>query len=157
MARALAWCAQGGITRFGGDPDNIALLGHSAGAHLVSMLLVDPSVLEGATVPRDLVQRYGGRFVECLLQLGAAPQTSCPSRHHRHVTAAVCLSGPYSAALMDLRGGQGEAGPLSRAEEEQRSRRLEHHPFFALPACTRLRRLVVRSWYIFPAFGYDER
>ena len=62
---------------------------------------------------------------------------------------------------MDLRqdntGGHGEAGRLSRAEEEQRSRRLERHPFSSLLACTRLRRLFVRSWYMYPAFGYDTR
>lgn len=39
--KALTWVAQN-ITRFGGDPANLHLMGHSAGAHLVTLSVVAP-------------------------------------------------------------------------------------------------------------------
>lgn len=39
--KALDWVAQN-ITRYGGDPTNLHLMGHSAGAHLVTMSVVAP-------------------------------------------------------------------------------------------------------------------
>lgn len=36
VARAIAWTARN-IKRYGGDPDRIVIMGHSAGAHLVAM------------------------------------------------------------------------------------------------------------------------
>ncbi len=43
VARALAF-AQGQAESWGGDPDRFVLVGHSSGAHLVSLLHADPSV-----------------------------------------------------------------------------------------------------------------
>ena len=43
VARALA-AAQGRMTEWGGDPDAVVLMGHSAGAHLVALLDANPSL-----------------------------------------------------------------------------------------------------------------
>lgn len=63
-AAALAWVRQN-IARYGGDPDRIAVAGHSAGAYIAIMLALDPQWLRAA---------------------GARPDT---------IKAAVGLSGPY--------------------------------------------------------------
>jgi acetyl esterase/lipase len=55
VAEAVGW-VHDEIARFGGDPDRIALLGHSAGAHLVSLVGTDPSHLDGAAVPRSALR-----------------------------------------------------------------------------------------------------
>jgi len=43
VARALAF-AQGNGQAWGGDPNRIVVMGHSAGAHLVSLMSADPSI-----------------------------------------------------------------------------------------------------------------
>ncbi|MEW5939835.1 MAG: alpha/beta hydrolase [Chloroflexota bacterium] len=45
VTRAIAW-VHDNIAAYGGDPDKIFLLGHSAGAHLVSLIGTDESYLE---------------------------------------------------------------------------------------------------------------
>jgi acetyl esterase/lipase len=42
VGEAIAWLSRN-VARFGGDPNRIALIGHSAGAHLVSLVSTDPS------------------------------------------------------------------------------------------------------------------
>lgn len=54
VAAAVAWVRQH-VADSGGDPDRIALVGHSAGAHLVSELGTDQSLLAAAGVPRGSV------------------------------------------------------------------------------------------------------
>ncbi len=49
-AEAVKW-TQDNIARFGGDPDRIAVAGHSAGAHSVAMLALDPQWLAAAGAP----------------------------------------------------------------------------------------------------------
>ncbi|MFQ3651774.1 MAG: alpha/beta hydrolase [Gemmataceae bacterium] len=44
VARAFAWL-QKNVHRYGGDPQRIVLVGHSAGGHLVSLVATDPSYL----------------------------------------------------------------------------------------------------------------
>jgi len=53
-ARAVAW-VRGHVRRYGGDPDQIYLMGHSAGAHIAAMLALDPSYLRAAGVPRRAI------------------------------------------------------------------------------------------------------
>lgn len=48
-ARAVAW-AQQHAADFGGDPDRLVLMGHSAGAHIAALLALDPSYLAAAGV-----------------------------------------------------------------------------------------------------------
>jgi len=47
VADAVAWVLRN-VHTYGGDPERVALLGHSAGAHLVSLTGTNPSFLEGA-------------------------------------------------------------------------------------------------------------
>lgn len=49
VGRALAW-AQARAARAGGDPDAFALIGHSAGAHLVALLAASPELQRDAGV-----------------------------------------------------------------------------------------------------------
>lgn len=49
VGRALAW-AQARAARAGGDPDAFALIGHSAGAHLVALLAAAPDLQRDAGV-----------------------------------------------------------------------------------------------------------
>ncbi len=58
VAAAIAW-VHAHITEFGGDPDRIAVLGHSAGADIVANVLVDPNYLRGAGLDLSAV-RCGG-------------------------------------------------------------------------------------------------
>ena len=49
-ARAVRW-VRDSIARYGGDPDRLVLAGHSAGAHTVVLLALDPRWLRAAGVP----------------------------------------------------------------------------------------------------------
>ncbi len=54
VAAAVAWLHDN-AERFGGDPSRIVLMGHSSGAHLVSLVATDPSYLgEHGLSPADL-------------------------------------------------------------------------------------------------------
>jgi arylformamidase len=55
VATAVTW-VQDNIGRFGGDPHRIALLGHSAGAQLVSLVGTDERLLAGAGADRSAVR-----------------------------------------------------------------------------------------------------
>jgi arylformamidase len=45
VTRAFAWTVRN-VSRYGGDPEHIFVCGHSAGAHLVSLMTVDKRYLE---------------------------------------------------------------------------------------------------------------
>lgn len=49
VAASIAW-VKNNIAQYGGDPNRIFLMGHSAGAHLVSLVATDPSYLEATGV-----------------------------------------------------------------------------------------------------------
>ncbi len=51
VAEALGWLSQH-ISKYGGDPDRIILIGHSAGAQLVSLAATSPVWVEGRRVSR---------------------------------------------------------------------------------------------------------
>ena len=56
MARAAAWVWRH-IAKHGGDPDNISVIGHSAGGHLAAMLLGCDWKKVGRDLPADLVRK----------------------------------------------------------------------------------------------------
>jgi acetyl esterase/lipase len=54
-ADAVRWTVDN-IARFGGDPDNIAFAGHSAGAHTAVLLALDPYWLRAKGVDREVLR-----------------------------------------------------------------------------------------------------
>lgn len=50
LAAAVRW-VKDNISRYGGDPDRLFLVGHSAGAHLVALLATDPQFLQRQGLP----------------------------------------------------------------------------------------------------------
>ena len=59
-ARAVRW-AKDNAARFGGDPDRLFIMGHSAGAHIAAMLVLDSRWLQGVglTPNRDVAGLIG--------------------------------------------------------------------------------------------------
>ena len=58
-AAAVRWALEH-AARFGGDPDRLVLMGHSAGAHIAGMLAMDERWLAGAGVTRSVVRGWIG-------------------------------------------------------------------------------------------------
>ena len=54
-AEAVKW-VRDNVARYGGDPDRVALAGHSAGAYTVAMLALDPRWLEAEGVDPGIVK-----------------------------------------------------------------------------------------------------
>jgi len=55
LATAIAW-VHGNIASYGGDPNRMALLGHSAGGHLVSLVSTDESYLASHGLPLTVLR-----------------------------------------------------------------------------------------------------
>ncbi|MFK7959802.1 MAG: carboxylesterase family protein [Phycisphaerales bacterium] len=54
-AAAIGWIHRN-IARYGGDPEQLHLLGHSSGAHLAALVTADPQWLHAEAVPRAVVR-----------------------------------------------------------------------------------------------------
>lgn len=57
-AQAVQW-TRANIERFGGDPESIYLMGHSAGAHIASLLALDPRYLDDGLQPAGMIGLAG--------------------------------------------------------------------------------------------------
>ncbi len=55
VASAIAW-VYAHAAEYGGDPERIALMGHSAGAHLVSIVSTDESFLKAHDLPLSIIK-----------------------------------------------------------------------------------------------------
>lgn len=64
VAKALAWVVAN-IGNYGGDPNRVGLIGHSAGAHLVSLVATDAALLAREGLPLERVK------CTCSLDAGA--------------------------------------------------------------------------------------
>jgi acetyl esterase/lipase len=91
-ADAVRW-TKDNIARFGGDPDRIAVAGHSAGGHTVAMLALDPQWLAKAGAPGAVKAAVGlsgpydfypftGRAIEAMGQW-PRPQETQPLAYAR--------------------------------------------------------------------------
>jgi acetyl esterase/lipase len=58
-ARAVRW-VRDNIAGYGGNPDDIVLLGHSAGAHIAALLVTDQHYLAAAGVPSAAIRGFVG-------------------------------------------------------------------------------------------------
>ena len=58
-AAAVRW-ARDNAARYGGDPDRIVIVGHSAGAYNAAMLALDQRWLDRAGVPREAIRAWAG-------------------------------------------------------------------------------------------------
>ncbi len=76
VAASAAWVHRN-IARWNGNPDRIALLGHSAGADIVSNVTTNPAYLEGAGVPLSTIDCAGPLDTEGF-DKAAASQASKP-------------------------------------------------------------------------------
>ncbi|CAM9461223.1 unnamed protein product, partial [Ectocarpus sp. 13 AM-2016] len=136
VARAIRW-ARDNASRYGGDGDDLVLVGHSAGAHLAALSLADGRWLEEAGVlpptPRAAPPGGGATFIStppsgtkpaaCSAPVAAADDDGCtppeqpppPSlsrRPARVVSGFVGISGVYDIPRM---AGNVVGGVLARA------------------------------------------
>ncbi len=58
-AKAVAWTYQN-IKHYGGDPEKIILIGHSAGAHLAGLLATNQDYLANLKVPKEIIRGFVG-------------------------------------------------------------------------------------------------
>ena len=91
MARSLAWVARH-IGAHGGDARRISLIGHSAGGHLVAMLLGCDWKALGKDLPRDLVTR--GLSISGLYELDPVRRTPFVQADLRLTPAQVRIASP---------------------------------------------------------------
>jgi acetyl esterase/lipase len=60
-ALAVKW-AKDNVQKFAGDPNRVYLAGHSAGAHIVAMLALNPAYLKAVNLERNAVRGVAGPY-----------------------------------------------------------------------------------------------
>jgi len=58
-AKAVSWTYKN-IENYGGDPENVFLLGHSSGAHMAGLIAADPKYLAKYDLSRDIINAFVG-------------------------------------------------------------------------------------------------
>jgi acetyl esterase/lipase len=100
VAAAVAWVIEH-ASELGVDPDRVALMGHSAGAHLVSIVATDPELLAAAGASRE--------DVRCVVSLDSAAYEITP--------AEVRTTPLFAAAFGDDPATLAAASPIVQARE----------------------------------------
>jgi arylformamidase len=108
MVRALAWTWRH-IRRYGGDPDRIAVAGHSAGGHLAAMMLCADWRVHAADLPPDLVKRalsIAGLYdLEPLRQTPFLKEDLRLTEEHVRQASPALLPAPRHGTLATVCGG----------------------------------------------------
>lgn len=99
-AQAVRW-TRDHIRDFGGDPDRIALVGHSAGAYTAAMLALDPRYLRNAGVAPATVKAAIGL---------SGPYDFYPFTDQRAVDAMAGVADPLTT--QPIRYARGDAPPM---------------------------------------------
>ena len=93
VAKAVGW-VHANITRHGGDPNRVFLMGHSAGAQLAVLLCTDSRYIEAEAVPRTSIKG-------CVPSTATPTTCRCRSPQGPPATGALCAvaeNGPHRAA-----------------------------------------------------------
>jgi acetyl esterase/lipase len=100
-ARAVAW-VHANVRRYGGDPERIFLIGHSAGAHIAALLALDPHYLDAAGVPRSAIDGMIGL---------AGPYVFHPERMPRMAPIFTAHPQPNARPVVFAENGAARGGP----------------------------------------------
>lgn len=80
-AAALSW-VQAWAREFGGDPDDIRLMGHSAGAHMGALLCLDGEWLEAENLSPQIIRKFiglAGPYSANLMRAGSVAPIFAPA------------------------------------------------------------------------------
>jgi acetyl esterase/lipase len=98
VARAYAWVRRH-VRDYGGDPDQIFLVGHSAGGHLVALLATDPAYLNDPALKLTAADRAALRGVIAVCGVYRIPKPAEFSEMAQDMLKAFQAAGGGRAAL----------------------------------------------------------
>jgi acetyl esterase/lipase len=123
-AAAVAWAAANAAL-YGGDPDRIVLVGHSAGAYIAALLATDPSYLAAEGLPLTRIRGVVGEAGPYSFH----PLTWGPTRHvfaglaDEDKARPIAQAGPQSRPMVLLHGAaDGTVQPSNTTEMADRLR-----------------------------------